>query len=115
MQRKAIVIRNLTQLKKAITSGHCFEIVDHYLHPDFSGQVRQPTKVQTNGFYSQVYQDDNHKVSHANGGLGYWMEYKKASDWEFNGEICTCWRNTRGFREKVWDIRVLDIQVKKGA
>ena len=107
---KAIKIRNLTHLKSVLKQGSCFEIVQHSLHPEFTGQIRQLSKVQTNGFYSTIYQDPTHKVSHANGGLGYWMAYQKASNWEFNGEICTCWRDTRGYREKVWEIRVLDLQ-----
>lgn len=115
MNAGVLTIRNLAQLKKAISAGHCFEIVNHYLHSDCTGQIREPTKVQTNGFYSRVYRDHTHKVSHCNGGLGYWMAYRKASDWEFDGEICTCWRCTTGTREKVWDIRVLDICTKEGA
>lgn len=46
------MIKNLSQLKKAINEKKEFKIVRHYIHPDYEGQVRVPNIIQTNGFYS---------------------------------------------------------------
>ena len=83
------MITNLAQFKKAVARKEPYRIVQHYLKPELSGTRRQPTKVQTNGYYSIDPDDPESKVSTANGGLGYWNKYGKASEWVFEGEEIT--------------------------
>ena len=77
-------IKNLSQLKKAITNKQQFQIVKHYLHEDFAGQIRTPNVIQTNGFYSIIEDDPSSPISTANFGKGYWCSYGKAGQYEFN-------------------------------
>lgn len=99
-------IKNLAQLKRAIQSGCTFEIVRHYVKPEYEGQIRKPHVIQTNGFYSVVYNDPGHPVSKANGGRGSWLEYGKASAWTFEDELCKLF--SQGKDRPVWEIRFLD-------
>lgn len=84
------MIKNLSQLKRAIQVGTVFEIVEHYVRPEYAGQKRVIQVVQTNGFYSGIYGDPNDKISKANYGKGVRMEFGKASNWEFRNDICIC-------------------------
>lgn len=111
MEANVIEVKNLAQLKRAIQEGYAFEIVRHYLRPENTGQIRKPTKVQTQSFYSVVLGKPEHKVSKANYGLGVWFEYGKASDWEFKDGLCRCYqRDHKSESQRVCDIRVLDIR-----
>jgi hypothetical protein len=84
-----MIVKNLSQLKKAISAKTPFRIVEHYIKPEFSGQVRLPNVIQTNGFYSVEDGKPDSKVSQANYGKGYWLDYGKASEWTFDGEYIT--------------------------
>lgn len=94
-------IKNLSQLKKAINNGHCFTIVNHYVKPEYNGQKRKPNVVQTNGFYSIVADNPEHSLNLANRGKGSWIEYGKASDWNFENGLCSL--ISHGV--KVWEIK----------
>lgn len=82
------IIKNLSQLKKAIKDGKRFKIVNHYRKPETIGQIRKPNVIQTNGFYSWIDGQPEHQVSRANHGKGYWLAYGKASEWKFEEGIC---------------------------
>ena len=98
------MINNLSQLKKAINNGAMFTIIKHYIKPEYTGQIRKPNKIQTNGFYSIVTEEPENPVSKANDGKGSWIEYGKASDWTFENGICTQHYHGRG----VWEIQVIE-------
>lgn len=101
-------IKNLAQLKRAIQAKQPFEIVRHYVRPDFEGQVRKPNVIQTNGFYSVILDHPEHPVSQFNGQKGSWIEYGKASDWMFENGLCKHFdrrTNGTGERRPVWEIR----------
>ena len=100
------MINNLSQVKKAIANGREFMIVEHFIKPHLTGQKRKPSKVQTNAFYSVVPDDPDNEVSKANGGLGYFLQYGKASDWDFNGELITV--NCRG--NKIMTIKFVEAE-----
>ena len=100
-------IANLSQLKKAFAAGHDFEIIEHYVRPEQSGQIRRVNVLQTNGMYTHVINGDEETkrtFSNCNYGKGSWCEFGKASDWTFCDDLCTF--SIRG--RKVWTIRVLD-------
>ena len=95
-------IKNLAQLKRASQSGSPFMILKHYVKPEFEGQVRKPSVVQTNGFYSVILDNPDHPVSNFNGGKGSWIEYGKASDWTFEDGVCKLYSSRKG--RPVWEI-----------
>ena len=43
------------------------------------------TKVQTNGFYSKIKDEPNHRFSDCNGGKGFFTEFGKAGGYIFDG------------------------------
>lgn len=98
------MITNLSQLKKAMNNGTPFEIVKHYIKPEYTGQIRKPNKVQTNGIYSIVVNEPDNPVTKANDGKGSWIEYGKARDWTFEDGICTQFLHGR----VIWEIRVME-------
>ena len=81
-------IKNLSQLKKAIAAGNVFLIKDHR-RPDFIGQRRKGNVIQTNAIYTIVPDEPNNIINGFNGGRGSWLQYGKASEWEFNNGYCT--------------------------
>lgn len=101
-------IQNLSQLKKAINAGHQFVILEHYIHPKYTGHIRKPVFVQTNGFYSANIDDLAAGVPLANYGKGVWLAYGKASDWQFENGECTLFhrymRNGETITAPVWRI-----------
>jgi hypothetical protein len=97
-------INNLSQFKKAINAKTPFIIIEHYIHPQYTGTVRIPSVLQTNGFYSKAKDEPRNPQSLANNGAGVWMGYGKASDWEFDGETIKAyhrWKPSNSDTEKV--------------
>ena len=84
-----MIVKNLSQFKKAVAAKTPFRIVEHYIHPECTGQIRVPNVIRTNAFYSVEKDNPDSKVSRANGGMGYRMDYGKASDWIFDGDYIT--------------------------
>ena len=93
-------VKNLSQFKKAISAGYAFKIINHFVKPELAGQIRQPSKVQTNAFYSVVYGEPNNPVSLANDGKGYYLNYGKAGDWDFTGDTIKMYASGK----PVWEI-----------
>lgn len=103
------MVKNLTQLKKAINGGTSFRVVEHYIKPQYNGQVRKPNVIQTNGFYSIVPNEPDNEITKANKGKGSWVEYGKASDWKFENGICYQSHTYKGCEpQKVWAIEIME-------
>lgn len=98
-----MTINNLSQLKRALASGHSFIILEHFLKPEHTGEIRTVQKMQTNGMYTGILNDPEHYVSRYNNGLGSWIDFGKASNWNFKNSECTL---TIGQR-KIWKIKVI--------
>lgn len=93
-------IKKLSQLKKAINNGRTFIIKKHYIKPEFTGQRRKPSVIQTNGFYSIIPDNCDSQVNTFNNCKGSWIAYGKASDWKFENGLCKQY-----CREKeIWEI-----------
>lgn len=114
-----MIIKNLTQLKRAIEARTPFLIVKHYVHPEFTGQVRVANVVQTNCFYSVVMHDKDNEINYWNGGKGIRMPYGKAREnWMFDGDYITAIRERRKsytgddgmYHEDWWDEKVMTIK-----
>lgn len=80
-----MAFKNLAELKRYIKLGTEFKATRHKYHPDIVGLTRVVTKVQTNGFYSKIKDEPNHRFSDCNGGKGFFTELGKASGYIFDG------------------------------
>ena len=87
---------NFSQLKKRLSKGAKFEIVEHFLKPDWTGQKRVVKNTQTNGIYSAIDGDPDGELSNLNYGKGIWMPFNKASNWIFNSDGTITNINIRG-------------------
>lgn len=88
---KPVEVKNLAQLKRIMTVGTEFEITSG-IHPDIVNQLRQVKYADTTGIYSIRPDAPDDKISTANGGRGYYMQWGKAADWEFSNGKCTAYR-----------------------
>ena len=80
-----MAFKNLAELKRYIKLGTEFKATRHKYHPDIVGLTRVVTKVQTNGFYSKIKDEPNHRFSDCNGGKGFFTELGKAGGYIFDG------------------------------
>ena len=83
--RKPLRIKNLADLKRHIKLGTELVATEHRYHPDIVGLTRVVTKVQTNGFYSKIKDQPDHKWSTCNHGVGFWSPFNKAGAYRFEG------------------------------
>ena len=83
--RRPLRIKNLADLKRHIKLGTELIATAHQIHPDIVGLTRVVTKVQTNGFYSKVKDQPEHKWSTCNHGVGCWTPFNNASAYRFTG------------------------------
>ena len=79
-------MKTLAEMKRDVANGREFKILEHYISPEHTGEIRTPNVIQTNGFYSVVKDNPCHPVSMANGNKGYWYGYEKANCYEFDGD-----------------------------
>ena len=80
-----IEIHSLAELKRTIKPGTELMATYHSKHPETVGLVRVVTEVQTNGFYSKIKDQPDHKYSTYNHGRGFRTDYEKASCYQFDG------------------------------
>lgn len=81
--RRPLRIKNLADLKRHIKLGTELVATAHQYHPDIVGLTRVVTKVQTNGFYSKIKDQPDHKWSTCNHGMGFWSPFNKANAYHF--------------------------------
>ena len=88
------MIKNLSQLKKALRADTEFEITAH-CRPDYVGQRRKVTIANTQGFYSVIPDDPQSKTSLANNGRGSWLGWSNAPFWQFENGICAIYSSDK--------------------
>lgn len=94
-----MAFKNLSELKRYIKLGTEFKATRHKYHPDIVGLTRVVTKVQTNGFYSKIKDEPNHRFSDCNGGKGFFTELGKAGGYRKREALpIYCRRNHPGLR-----------------
>lgn len=101
-----MIIKNLNQFKKAMRDGHMFEIIEHFVRPEFTGQKRYVSGFHATYMYTKVQEED--KINTYNNGKGIYLNFGKASDWAFCNGICQQKKNGK----PIWTLRVLDEKVK---
>ena len=77
------MVKNMSQFKKAIGAITPYKVVEHYIHPEYSGQIRIPNVIQTNGFYSHIRDKRKNAFNCMNCGKGIWTDFYKAKDAQF--------------------------------
>ncbi len=101
-------IKNLAQLKRALTVGAEFEITS-YIRGDVVNQWRRVKEADTVAIYSiRPDAPDDEKTTLANHGRGSYLPWEKASDWEFENGVCTAYRRGMEHTEenKLFSIKV---------
>lgn len=93
------MIKNLSQLKKALAPGAEFEIIAH-CRPECVGQRRRVNSANTQGFYSVIPDEPQSKVSTANCGKGSWLGWSKAPFWSFDGDTASIYDSDEAHTEK---------------
>lgn len=102
-------IKNLAQLRRALTVGAEFEITS-YIRDDVVNQWRRVNYADTTAIYSiRPDAPDDERTTLANHGRGSYLPWEKASDWEFANGICTAYR--RG-TEHTEENRLFSIKVR---
>ena len=82
------MIKNLNQLKKSLKKGTRLQIVTH-CRPEWAGQLREITVANTQGFYSIIPDEPDHKVSKGNDGKGSVLWWSNAPFWDFTDGVCS--------------------------
>lgn len=107
------MVKNLSQLKKKLTSGSQFRVIDHG-RTECIGEEREVTYANTQGFYSIVPGNPNCRTSLANNGRGSHMYWSKAPFWEFKDGVCSLYASdTRRTKECL--IMSLEVMEKEAA
>lgn len=100
------MIKNLSQLKRALKVGTDFEITGH-CRPECIGERRRVNYVDTTGFYSIVPRQPESRASKANGGRGSYLRWSNAPYWKFEGGKCGLYSDKEHTeRELIIEIRV---------
>ena len=101
-------IKNLAELKRLIKLGTEVKAVSHAVHPDIVGLTRVVTDVQTNGFYSKIKDDPEHKHSACNYGKGFYSPFEKTSFYEFDGTTVRVFNSRIKDRTILYEMEVYD-------
>ena len=82
------MIKNLSQLKKFLIKGAEYEIVEH-CRTECIGEHRKVYYANTMGFYSIDPNNPENKINKGCGGKGLFLDWNKASFWEFRDDgVC---------------------------
>ncbi len=93
-----VMVKNLAHLKRLLADKGQFIFVEHQ-KVECIGQLRKGNVIQTNGLYSIRPDAMDSKESNWNQGKGSWMDYGKASLWEFKDGICSRYKDTKRSKE----------------
>ena len=102
---KTIKIKNLAHLKRVLQEGAEYQMVMHKTHPESVGLIRKVSFVQTNGVYSKIKDQPNHKYSLCNYGKGTFLEFCKAGHYVFGDTVKFLYGK---HKEVLYEFAVLD-------
>ena len=95
------MVKNLSQLKKALRAGSQFTVINH-ARQECIGEQREVTYANTQGFYSIVPSNPNCRTSLAN----------KAPFWEFQDGVCSLYASDTKRED---NYLIMSLQVTKEA
>ena len=103
------MISNLSQLKKHLKTCPRFVITGH-CRPECVGQIRKVTLANTQGFYSVVDGQPDHKVTLANNGLGSVLWWSYAPFWSFQDGKCALYTSDADhtLEKLIMEFRILE-------
>ncbi len=81
------MVNNLSQLKRVLKACPRLEIIGH-CRKECVSEIRRVTLANTQGFYSVVDGQPEHKISQANDGKGSVLWWSKAQFWRFENGVC---------------------------
>lgn len=103
------MVNHLSQLKRALKACPRLEIIKH-CREECMGEIRRVTLANSQGFYSVVDGQPNHKISRANNGKGSVLWWSKAPFWRFESGVCALYDNDTDHTEShlIMAFRILD-------
>lgn len=107
-----MMIKNLSQLKRALQVGTRFEILYHW-KKECTGEIRRVASVNTVSIHTVVDGQPEHKNSVANGGKGTALWFEKATEWEFRDGVCSVYFRNKPHSEEtlIMSFRLLPEEV----
>ena len=108
-------IGSLAALKRAIKPGAELMATYHSKHPEIVGLVRVVTELQTNGFYSKIKDQPDHKYSAFNYGRGFRSDFEKASNYQFEGSTVRVLDARKGDGSVLCEFEVYEQRMKMEA
>lgn len=102
------MVKNLSQLKKALKAGVKFKIVAH-CREEYVGDLRKVTLANTQGFYSvNAKRMDN--TTTANNGKGSVFWWSNAPFWSFENGLCSVYTSDKQHDSEhlIMSFRILD-------
>lgn len=105
------MVKNLSQLKKALRAGAQFTVVNH-ARQECIGEQREVTYANTHSFYSIVPSNPNCRASLANNGRGSVLWWSRAPFWEFKDGVCTLYASNTKHEDKYL---IISLQITKEA
>lgn len=82
------MVKSLNSLKNTLHKGSQIEILFHW-RTESHGRIREVTVTNTQGFYSVVKDEPEHRDSLANNGKGTVLWWSNAPFWEFKDGVCS--------------------------
>lgn len=103
------MVNHLSQLKRALKVCPRLEIIKH-CREECMGEIRRVTLANSQGFYSVVDGQPNHKISRANNGKGSVLWWSKAPFWRFENVVCALYDSDTDHTEShlIMAFRILD-------
>lgn len=86
-----MAFKNLAELKRYIKLGTEFRAISHQYHPDIVGLTRVVTKVQTNGFYSKIKDEPDHRSPPAITAKAFLPSSARPADISLTARRLRCW------------------------
>ena len=104
-------MRTMTELKKTLTVGAEFEIIDAH-RAETIGQIRRVNFANTQGIYTIIPAEPNSKVTKGNGGKGSYLDWKSAKYWRFKEDNIVAAYNSAEAHTR--DTLIIEFKVLKG-
>ena len=104
-------MRTMTELKKILTVGAEFEIIDAH-RTETIGQIRSVNYANTQGIYTIIPAEPDSKITKANGGKGSYLEWKSAKYWRFKGDNTVAVYNSA--EEQTQETLIIEFKILAG-
>jgi len=105
-------VKNLSQLKRFLTEGAEFCIVEHCRSKELIGERRRVNYVNTTGIYTIVTSDPEHMTLKANRGKSSFLGWSQSAFWDFRDDgVCALYSSAS---EKTPENLIIAIRLTSG-